>query len=518
MRKFTAAAILLVQAGLLAAIIMPAIVVFADELGLQQQLYNSDTVNVFLLAGDVLNDPASYFRWVVPPSFYLVPDLVLACAILLAGVATPWQMPIFYAVSATLQSLAVGLILSRVRAVPAAFGMWAWAALLVLVGIFGLAADDTLPSTLAFLRAPLAFYHSGALTLSLWGLWILLACAGTGKLRARLLWTLVALVVAGTFSDLVFLVWFVAPAVLALLATGRRTGNAAYRRLALLIAAAGAATFIVEHLLNYAREAYLRASDVWHPLGLLAGYLETFLRAPDIVAIAATFLLLASGWHAFVLFVSGRREDAGNPPNLAALFLGIGASGAVAGFIYVGRSVDLIEYRFLLPAFAYPFIWLLLRPGIARLARPVPAIALAAVPALAAGGIAAFRFDQAPPTMSRDHADLIRCLDREGQVAGLSDYWDAMSVMHASGGRIHAVAIAADGYGYLWNINRDWYFWRRDTGAEARFTYVIMHKLDPTAIAGRFGPPGREISCAGRTIWFYDHPIFPRGEDPAAPR
>lgn len=511
------AAALAIQAALIAAVAFAAIVVFADGLGLQDFLYTSDSANGFLMAGDILRDPASYFRWVLPPSYYLVPDIALAVLIVAAGVDPLWQMPVFYSLIAAAQCLAVGLILSQVHGVTVAFGMWAWAALLVLVAWVDLAFAEPAVSTQVMLRAPLLFSHSGTLTLSLWGLWLVLRGDGTGKLSPGVLLSLLALTAIATFSDLIFIGWFVAPAILALVVAGLGTRTPAFFRLALVIGVTALAAAILEHFFNPSRQAYLNINELSLPISVLSDYAGAIVSGPDIAGLLALGALLAAGIRALVLIARPRAGNVGDADGLASLFLGTGAVGALAGFVLLGLTIDTIDYRFLMPAFVYPFLWLFLRLFRKPLPRPAAAVGLAAVPVLAAGVIALTRFDTAPPPVSRSHAELIRCLDAEGRVAGLSDYWDAMALMQATGGRIHAVSIAADGLGYLWNVNLDWYFWRRDTGAAANFDYVIMRRLDPAKIAVRYGVPDREITCADRTVWLYDRPVYPRGDDPENP-
>ncbi|MCB1475673.1 MAG: hypothetical protein H6883_07575 [Rhodobiaceae bacterium] len=516
MSRALSAALLALHAALIATVVFLAIVVFAEPLGIQGVLYTSDSANALLLAGDILRDPTSYGRWVLPPSFYLVPDVALSALVIASGVKPLWQMPAYYAVMAALQCLAVGLVLARLRAIPVALGMWAWTATLILIVLVGLISAELTVSSQTVLRTPLLFYHSGTLLLSLVAFRLLLGSSDSGSLPPASRFWLSVLIVVATFSDLIFIGWLVAPAVLALVVIACRTRQFAFFRLALLIGALALIAAIAEIVVNAARRSYLHANDIFHPFAVLSEYGRAIAASPDIASLIVIAVLIIAGLQALRIIFAVRTDAVGNAGGLATLFLGTGGPGALAGFIILGLTIDTVDYRFLIPVYVYPSLWLLYVLFGKPFARSLPAVA-AAVPALALGILAAFRFEDAPPPMAAHHADLIACLDAEGRTAGLSDYWDAMAVMQPTGGRIHAVAIAADGLGYLWNVNRDWYFWRRDNGADAAFDYVVMRKLDPAKIAARYGTPDREISCADRTIWLYDRPVFPRGSDPRNP-
>ncbi|HVC32897.1 MAG TPA: hypothetical protein VNL16_05255 [Chloroflexota bacterium] len=99
------------------------------------------------------------------------------------------------------------------------------------------------------------------------------------------------------------------------------------------------------------------------------------------------------------------------------------------------------------------------------------------------------------------------CFAGIGSAAGLADYWDAKPLIMFSGHRLQVAAVVSDGTPFLWADNAFWYVesWM-EPGHPPRFSFIVMRRLDPTAIARRYGQPDRVVACAGSAIWWYDQP------------
>jgi hypothetical protein len=134
--------------------------------GAEDLLYSSDAVQPFLLAGDLLKDPSAVFSWYQPGSFYVLPDIVLAVAIVALDIPAPWQPVAFSAAIATLLSLTAGFILREITGVRALIGTWAFAFALFAVGALVLLNGGHPISTRQVIGSVAAFAHSDALAMT----------------------------------------------------------------------------------------------------------------------------------------------------------------------------------------------------------------------------------------------------------------------------------------------------------------------------------------------------------------
>jgi len=469
-------------------------------------LYNSDIVHPFLLVSDVFRDPNAIYTWVHAPSFQLVPDLILAALLSLSGLSPFWQ-PVFYsALMAAMLCLSVGAVLRAVGVSSAAKGAWAYALAMVLFGAVIVVFDALALSSKLLISTVAIFTHSGALVLTIAALAAFMALLADRR-NPWILAGMLFLAVAGTFSDVSFAAWFVAPAFIVALLYGFGRRAMLLLALAALIGVAGIGAYLGESAINMSRSDYLAwrsLSDTWELAKLHAPTILPLFDGVILAVFALTALLTFR-----CIWIVVRLPKSGKLSRLQAfeLFLGGSATAGWLAPLVIGQVTHPNSVRYFQPILACPLIWLLLLAMmrsrfVGNLKWPVLAapVALAAVMAL----LSTFN---APAPSIKKHADLIKCLNKEGRTAGLAGYWNGMSIMYLSGRKIHTVSIHPNGTAFKWNINQDWLTGRADNGTAPRFDFVIPEDLTPDVLEQSVGTPQRIVDCEGQPIWLYDEPL-----------
>jgi len=98
---------------------------------------------------------------------------------------------------------------------------------------------------------------------------------------------------------------------------------------------------------------------------------------------------------------------------------------------------------------------------------------------------------------------LIACLNEDGLTSGYGDYWVAKQVIFLSDRAIHIAQL--DGASEMrFNFDARWFTQRADGSAFVP-NFIVTDRLNEAQLAGRFGKPTSVSSCAGSTIWHYDH-------------
>lgn len=507
---------LVLHATLLGLVFLGIIRVYLIETGFLGMLHNSDLVHPFLLAGDILADPTALLTWRHPPAWSFFPDVVLAAVLVAVGVPAGWQPLVYAACLAALLCLAAGAALRVAGGTSFAVGAWAYALLLCAFGLLILLLGNPPISASLLIGFVAAFIHSGPVLMTILALACFLRAIDADTAR----WPLILLLVicaAATFSDLLFVAWFVFPAVAVAILLARFGHSGRQLRVAWQLGLVAAVTYGLERFLNPSRADRFRLHKLYAlDVDWLGGQAGLLLETTDIPTVLALVLLIAliarCAWLVFHLKAPGAPQR----QSIFELFLGAASCAAFAAPLLTGYTYDGGSRRYFIAALALPLLWLahlfLTRWITGRLLRAIviagPVVALAA-PAWY------LLLSTALPTLPRQAATL-RCLATEGRDAGFGDYWDAKSLMHASERKLHVVALKSKGDPHNWNANKTWLHRRSDNGLKPRFDFILPERLNPDAIRLRYGPPTAELDCDDVPIWLYDAPLdTPKRATPA---
>lgn len=489
-------------------------------------IYNSDLIHPFLLLQDLLRDPASLVDWYYSPAVYAFPDWLLSGLLVLLPLSSSLLPLIYGALLLTLYSLAGGWLAAAVRLSTFWTATWSVAALLILLGTVAYLLDRALNPMIAdmlfmpyihtgAILSPLIFgmllapyIHTGAILVTLLAAALLLTLLqGRGGRLAGA--ALLLFVFGAAFSDLLFVAWFVGPAVvLALL-----YGWAARTRRGFVWAGAVGGTALLAVLAEMLSRGRVLARSL-DPADSVAASLALFFRdlgaslvqgdLPVFLVLALTLALLLRA--VFLLAVALRRRDL-PPPALLELFLAGSAASALIAAFGTGAYSLVVHWRYVLILFLLPPLWAAL-----RLVPPLlPARGRGRAWTLALGLLAAMA--AFVPVAHRAVGELLAptgleaCLLAEGRREGLGDYWTAKLLMLMSDRQIHIVQVLPNGDFQDWNVNRRWFHTRADNGAPLAPDFIVLQNLDAEALQRRFGPPDRTIDCDGRAIWLYDSPL-----------
>lgn len=487
-------------AGLVLAAAAIAIFALAYALPLSRHpdfVLNSDLLQPFLVAKDALADPSSVLDWVHSPSAYVVPDMLLAalCSLLVPGLVQPL---LYGGVLMLLHSLAVGWLLrvaGRTRTVLG--GALAMGGVLV-AAMLGL---SFLPPDVGFnmlVSLPAPFIHTGAILLG-----ISLLAALVAHVTAPSRWSLLPvalLAIAGGYSDTLFTVWFVVPAIIAVMLAGGRFRPRTADLLLVGVLALGSMLI----------DRYMRPGStiaiVDHALTLRnwTGGLVTSVQQGLWLFPASVAMGVVMGVRGLYLIAVARQRPI-SAWNLVEVALGGAQAVAVLAPVVTGTLDVMTNLRYGLAAFMLPMVWVL---GLVALrvaaSRPILAASAAAVVvlvgALLPASLDAFARDTAP-------TPLAACLDGQHLTTGYADYWAAKRTMLQTDYRVHLVQIGEDGLPYGFNYNQRWFFRRADTGAPLSPDFVVTSRLKPEVLAPIYGEPDRTLACGDDIVWVYDRPL-----------
>ena len=518
------------------------------------RLFNSDHIQAFLLARDLLADPASLFAWYLPPALFAVPDWVIAVILVASPLPQLWLPVVYGGVALAALAFAAGAVMTVCGLSRPAAAIGAAASLLAVLMLA--IAQAPAPGGIAALLLNVAFpgIHGGTLLLGLALIAAVLRLLHrepgprAGAMPAILLCALSA---AGAFSDLFFMLWFAGPAVIAaaLLAPAGppEQAVAAHRviRLVAISSAAGialqvalfglplgyflgtmrppGAAFQVQDLIVLALHSSLLAlgeqihvcalpvaaslfdcTAPLHAVDHVAALMRATFAAADWLGIAVLAAAMLSGARAAWLCLRALGGQRLEPSQSAEILFAGAAWASLTAAVTLNIIHDTGALRYLLPFLAMPILALLipmLRLG-QRLARTPVLTGMALLWAMAAMQLAPAALASFRQLATAD--PLAACLLQAGHRTGLGDYWSAKAVMFQTGYRVHVVQLTVNGRFHRWIFNRAWFTRHAGDGGPLAPDFIIMRGLDAAAIRDRFGAPSRKEECGGAVIWFYD--------------
>lgn len=471
------------------------------------ELFNADSLYLPTLYRDLFEEGGRWAGWRLTPAPYFFPDMGLY--FLLDALSGPFLHAIlaFAVVQQILLVLAVGYLMRTVApgegvAVGQVLAMAAVSALLLAH-----AAGSLQPMVYALLSA----FHFSVVLLSLVALALALRTFRGGSRAAA--WLLGAVCVLASASDSLFVVAFTVPAGLCLLLLTGALRPRPWRRLGVALGVMAGATLVgfqVARRFTVKRASAgftrLRLDMALESFGSLREAVGEQLRAAPLLGALWLGLVLTA---VAVVVARRRRWTTLDSPwwglYAVCLYAVLAVGANVSAVVLTGLP---FSFRYTLVPLLLPFLLVAFagaRVPHARWRRwlSLGALGLAAV----AWGtfIARHPWRLQGPLLSSHSPPLVECLDRHqashGLAWGVSDYWNAKLVSMFSRTGLRVNQLAAEGHGYHWINNSDWYLDRR--GPRSDYNFVITSGLDMESFQRRYGPPRDTFRCEGVEILVY---------------
>jgi hypothetical protein len=473
----------------------------SQELSHLPSIFNSDLVMPFLVVQDLLEPHSSINDWVLSPALYVFPDWFIAGALVLLKIPNQ-LLPLFYSgFQYAALSLAIGSLVNQLTRI----GLWTGAALACLVllacGTLAIAMPGSMLSYYLFLWIGAAYIHSGALLMTVIASYLIFTLLNTNKNSFVALGLLGLVVFLSTFSDFIFVVWFVVPVTVFCCLVGTLR-NHAYRWgiIFSVLLPALAAVFIEGVLRN--QTLHSRA----HHTGSISQWLTDvgyFWATADYVMILLILVNVALIARAGFVFLLMMRSKPVTQFNLIELLLGLICLVALVTPLVMNVYRGLALWRYFLVLAILPTIWLSCGLGLfVERMQWKRVIALVAGAALVILGFAAFT-----PSKNAVHSllaisPLEACLNAHGLSTGYGDYWNAKAHIFTSEGRIHIMQLN-EYKPYPFAFNARWFAERANRDKPLDPNFVIMENLNEADVLRVFGKPDNITMCNNKTIWQY---------------
>ncbi|MCR9139467.1 MAG: hypothetical protein NXI27_25930 [Alphaproteobacteria bacterium] len=476
-------------------------VLFFWNRGLSGIPFASDLVQPYLVVEDFLADPASFHSWRHSPSPYVLPDIFIAGGLVLLPLSPKWMAIGYSTLLLAGYGLTGGWLISRATGsrVQSAILLFI---LCLLALVFAGNLLDVPPSNwlLPTLFSP--FIHTGALLCTLIAVALLdELLQDPGSRWARI--GLVSLVFVATFSDALFLVWFVFPALVVLWLHAKACNIRFPWPIRRTLFFSAVVAIAIERVLHgVGRGVPLQLNSVARSATALWDEIKVTFAEPD--WIMATFLVIATGivLAGMVSVIRCLRSRRLSFNDAFVVFLASSIVSGVLVLIITSYFKEQAHWRYLIiiPLYAVLAISMFLSRVlmIPKYGRHLVSIAAAAAFVFMAPG--AYGTATAPESRS----DLEACLVTRGHSTGFANYWIAKRLIFLSERRIHIAQIRPDGSRHNFNYNRAWFETRADDGSPIAPTFIIIRGLDTGSIRTKFGAPRETVQCAGTEIWIYE--------------
>lgn len=470
--------------------------------GLSKVLMNADLIQPYLVTEDLLRYTDTYYGWRHSPAPYIFPDWFLAGILVLVPVPPIVKTVLYAAISLAGFSLAAGLIIREATGMRFVSAVLIFALLLIALqlGTVPLHAEAHAKWFILTVSAP--FIHNGAT----FGL--LLATALMGRLwnHPQSRWIVVLLLIVvfmAAYSDLLFVAWFVVPAVVIY-----GIDCVLARRLPpLLMAVATAATAFLAVALKRRLhgESTIRSVE-WDEIResaiVFAESVQSFFADGEFIMIALVFGLGCICVAALGVLASVLRSGTMRFSQALTLLLAGATVGGIVAPVLSGFFDHAVHWRYLMvvPVLGVLAVCLLVASTLSAgpVTRHLPGFAATFLALLLV--VPAYRSAMA----IEPKIELEICLEAEGLTTGYGEYWMVKSLIFYSERRIHMIQLNNGGERYEHNYNRFWFDRRADGQALTSPNFVIMTYIDPGKIREKFGPASRTLQCGKHEVWLYD--------------
>ena len=478
--------------------------------------YNSDLIHPFLLAQDIIDNPSLWWSWSHSPAPYIFPDIFIAIILAIIKI-TPAGRPIVYA-----SFLFLGYVIFTASILSALYKIrfekliiWSLSGFTILLFIpsfFYPYKNFFIP----YLLAP--FIHSGAALGYIISLYLLISIRDSSKTK---FFNLFLCSFIFCFSDRLYIIWFIFPAILSLLILSIQHSKFYYKISIFILTVSSVTASGLAYWVHPDDSGYFKNSTIGIKLSV-----EIFLTAIKNNIYNGDFSLLISLVCSTLLFFKVamnifRFREIVNPvlhfieSNIILTII----FGMVAP-ILSGHFLDEAHVRYIIILPVAVTIWLLAIACEYTLRRKFFDLEFSAV-------TAALTISIYWSTSFSNHAqaassEIFYCLnlhDRElvhEPIGMIGDYWTAKRNIYLSNRAIGVFQVDANGTLLSHNYNRNWNLPPRAGGNFASPTIIAMARLNREAIVSRHGDPNLIISCGSEEIWLYKkHLVVERESYPA---
>ncbi|MCK9502587.1 MAG: hypothetical protein M0Q95_00190 [Porticoccaceae bacterium] len=467
--------------------------------------YNSDMVQPYLMLQDFFGDVSTVFSWYYSPALYAFPDWFFAALLVFLPVKNSILPLLYSALLLTLYTLGGALLMARATAFRVLPLMWILTLLLCASAAAPLLISDAILSYQLVISLLSPYIHTGALVIAVFSAGILIhLLVGDGARNS--LWALLLLVFITVFSDAIFVVWFVAPAIAVAALYGWGAKNRAGISCALYLLATALAAMACEFMLR--DKASLAAV---HASGSLRLFFSDFIREAGKGDIPLLLIAILNGVVAVrALLVAGRllMRKAVTSAMLVELFLGLLCAATILAPLIMGLYRGLALWRYFLPLFLVPPLWLLLclcslcsLPSLRLFSGISGGLVVCVVALMYTGSVETVASVSRPSTLGS-------CLKAEGRDEGYGDYWHTKSLMFATDRSVHIIQLTKEAaLPFRFNYNESWFRFRADNGETLKPNFVLMKNIDAGQVREKFGRPDRVLRCGDEEVWLYDQTL-----------
>lgn len=464
--------------------------------------YNSDLVQPYLIVQDLIKNIGAIKDWVYSPAIYVFPDWLISIILVILNIPNK-LLPIFYAATLyTALSLSIGLVVAETYKVNHVESTLLASTLLLSEGLLALAST----------KVPLSYYlwgwigspyiHSGAVLMSIIGCFYLIRIYSTSQRLFFDVAILATLVFLSTFSDFIFAVWFVAPAIIFHTIKKKWANRKTNWAIFLGVMAPACSAIFIESITRsktiQSRAHFTGSFDLW-----VRDILQIFYSADYVMAALLLANLLLIMQFFFILIKSKQSNPATDAKSLLGIIVLFALLVPLTMNVYRGIAL----WRYFLILGILPLLYATLAiiafcPN-TKVGKIINWICVAAM--------AITFYSIYPETINyiarlKSLTPLEQCLKNEGLRTGYSDYWNAKSLIFSTSRNIHLMQLS--GRAPLnFNFNVEWFLTRSDSKEPVEPNFVIMENLIHDEIFGLFGAPNKVINCAGKLIWFYDRAL-----------
>jgi hypothetical protein len=471
---------------------------------------NSDLLMPFMVMRDVLHNPASIMNWSLSPAIYAFPDWILA-GLLQASPLPRKILPFAYG-GCLLAGFGgcIGWILVEMRTARRAEATLWGTTLIALVFLLSNATSLKFGGALLkWICAP--YIHSGSIFSGLVLIPLLSQVFNSeGMSQRRSAIAAAVLIVLACYSDLIFAIWFAAPACLAYLIMPTAMPLLPKLKTVAVLAALGVTAAAIDRWLRPSSIALVGITpDVLKSLNVY----QTALRGSLVkgqwqlwLPVLLSFVMLGRG----VWLMSTRHDHRPVRENSIEVAIIFATLASLFLPVLIGALINISLLRYSLPVVFLPYVWLLafasrwFTPRQQFWLTSTAVVFSLGCATLIPWGYSAIHKIQQAETMSG-------LLSSLGQKAGYGNYWTCKRTMFETNYSVHCFQIDKQCRPLSFNYNSAWFERRADDGGEIRPTFVVTTGLDETVVRSLFGEPDTIEQFPGEkeveNIWLYGKPL-----------
>ncbi|MGC4003120.1 MAG: hypothetical protein QM811_08280 [Pirellulales bacterium] len=331
---------------------------------LPEAIYNSDLVMGFMVMRDVFRDPVAIFDWQLSPAIYAFPDWTLIAALELTPIPRVWNPLIYCGILTTIDAFAVAWMFREARLTGRVSSILLAVAVFGGLFLLGAASPSGMGIRMLFFTCT-SYIHSGAIMSGLLLIPLLAKVFQTeGSVRWLLLGLAAVLIGLASYSDTLFVVWFLVPVCAAYCLNHTALGFLKKFFVCCVLIGLGIGGIALDRL-RY--PAHGIATDVGVAMKVFGqSFIKSFSAGqwPIYIGVIVGVVMLG---RAVILIFSRRARDSARADSIELAIVMCNASALLVTIVTGAFNHD-SAYRYALPMFLLPYVWttfvlLRFRPG-----------------------------------------------------------------------------------------------------------------------------------------------------------